>query len=240
MLGRPAESMAHCQRHLAIVREVGHRRGEAEALGNQGVLYYLLGDAGPAREHLEASLMIAREISYAYLEGNCLGWLGKVAEQEGDPVRAEDLLKQSLAVDREIGNPLGIGGTELALGALLARLGRDDDARRHLEAARSTAAEIGDPSIEVLSACHLAQLPGGDATAARSSLDQREHLLRNAELIQARFLLWKATRARADLEEAHRLLEYFREHAPEEYRDTVIRNVPLNREIAAAWEARGS
>jgi hypothetical protein len=56
--------------------------------------------------------------------------------------------------------------------------------------------------------------------------------------MQARFLLWKATNAPTHLEEAKRLLDFARDHAPEEYRETMIANVPLHRDIMAAWEAR--
>ena len=41
------------------------------------------------------------------------------------------------------------------------------------------------------------------------------------------------------LDEAHRLLQHLRDHAPEEYRDTMVENVPLHRDIAAAWAAQG-
>ena len=60
------------------------------------------------------------------------------------------------------------------------------------------------------------------------------------EKMEARFLLFKATKDAAQLEEAHRLLTYLSDHAPEEYRETMIKNVPLHRDIASAWkEHRG-
>ena len=37
--------------------------------------------------------------------------------------------------------------------------------------------------------------------------------------------------------EAHGLLTHLRDHAPEEYRETMIANVPLHREIIDAWIA---
>ncbi len=54
-----------------------------------------------------------------------------------------------------------------------------------------------------------------------------------------RFCLWQATKDRAHLEEAHRLLMYAREHVSEEYRDTMLQNVPLHRDIMKAWEEHG-
>ena len=46
--------------------------------------------------------------------------------------------------------------------------------------------------------------------------------------------------ARAHLERAHDHLTFLRDHAPAEYRDTMVENVPLHRDIAAAWEAHGA
>ena len=37
---------------------------------------------------------------------------------------------------------------------------------------------------------------------------------------------------------AHRLLSHLRDHAPEEHRETMIENVPLNRDIHRARAAR--
>ena len=56
--------------------------------------------------------------------------------------------------------------------------------------------------------------------------------------MEARFLLWKATGNRALLQEAHRLLVTLRDHMPPEYRETMIVNVPLHRDIQAAWETK--
>ena len=54
-------------------------------------------------------------------------------------------------------------------------------------------------------------------------------------VMNARFLLWQATRDRAHLVEAKRLLDFLVEHAPPECRESMLANVRLHREIAAAW-----
>ena len=60
------------------------------------------------------------------------------------------------------------------------------------------------------------------------------------ERVEASFLLWRATQDGSYLEAAHGLLRHFREHAPEQSRDTLIGNVPFHREIMAAWEEHGA
>ncbi len=88
-----------------------------------------------------------------------------------------------------------------------------------------------------MAACRLALLPAGDAAAAKSVFEEFEDRLEHADKLEALHCLWQATRDRAHLEQAHRLLMDAREHASEEYRDSMIENVPLNRDIMKAWEA---
>jgi hypothetical protein len=54
-----------------------------------------------------------------------------------------------------------------------------------------------------------------------------------------RFLLWQATHDRAHLAEAKRLLDFMVEHAPPDCRESMLANVRLHREIAAAAKAAG-
>ena len=48
----------------------------------------------------------------------------------------------------------------------------------------------------------------------------------------------EATGDRSHLEVAHELLVHLRDHAPPEYRETMIVKVPLYRDIQAAWDVR--
>ena len=55
----------------------------------------------------------------------------------------------------------------------------------------------------------------------------------------ARFHLWRATAECEHLKEARRHLDHPLEHPSEEYRESMLKNVRLNRQIWAAWEAEG-
>ena len=57
--------------------------------------------------------------------------------------------------------------------------------------------------------------------------------------MEARFLLWQATRDAAHLAEAKRRLEFIVEHAPADCRESMLANVRLHREIAAAARGEG-
>jgi hypothetical protein len=92
----------------------------------------------------------------------------------------------------------------------------------------------------VVAGCYLASLGQEDAAAARAALEEGGRAMGFGARMEARFVLFNATAAAADLAEAHAMLTQLRDRAPEEYRSSVIENVPLHREIAAAWAARGA
>ena len=85
----------------------------------------------------------------------------------------------------------------------------------------------------------LARRPGGDVTAALAALAAHEGRVEARVAMEARFLLWQATRDPAHLAEAKRLLAFIVEHAPPECRESMLANVRLHREIAAAASEEG-
>ena len=70
-----------------------------------------------------------------------------------------------------------------------------------------------------------------------SALAEHEARTEFPDRLSARFRLWELTGDRKHLDEAHRLLGFMRDHAPEEDRDSMIENVPLHRDIMAAWNS---
>ena len=71
-------------------------------------------------------------------------------------------------------------------------------------------------------------------------LEEVEERVPHASRMEARLRLWELTQDRAHLAEAHRLLGYARDHAPVDYRTSMIENVPLHRDIMKAWEEHGT
>ena len=61
-LGSHAEAREHYEQSLALARETGDRRGEANATGSLGIVHLSLGRHADAREHHERWLALAREI----------------------------------------------------------------------------------------------------------------------------------------------------------------------------------
>jgi len=78
--------------------------GEGHILGNLGLTYARLGDAGRAIGYQEQRLGIAREIGGRREEGAALGNMGNVYGQLGDARRAIGYHIEALEIAREIGN----------------------------------------------------------------------------------------------------------------------------------------
>ena len=79
-------------------------------------------------------------------------------------------------------------------------------------------------------------MPEGDVEEAKADLAEAGE---GGKKKKRKYYLWKATGKREHLAEAKRLLDYRVEHAPEEYRESMLKNVRLNREIMEAWEEHG-
>ena len=153
------------------------------------------------------------------------GWIHRLRDEP-----AEARAAYALAVEE--GWPSQVARGNLGLGLLLMDAGQEDEAGPCLDLALKLGRETQEHSTAL-----LALLAKGDVTEAIALLDEMGARLPYATVMEARFLLWKATGERAHLDEAHERLLFLRDHAPEAYRETILTVLPLHREIVAAWEA---
>jgi len=188
---------------------------------------------------MDTGLTVAREIGDRYNEAFALGWLADLSAEEGDAATSEHRYAEAIALRREIGHRSGEAETLVARGAHFARQGLETQARADLGAAQAIARELSLRGTELLATAHLATLAGGDVDAALAALPANEPHAEMQEAVEARFLLWQATRDPAHLAEAKRLLDFIVEHAPLDCHQTMLANVRLHREIAAAAREQG-
>ncbi|MHC4225632.1 MAG: tetratricopeptide repeat protein, partial [Planctomycetota bacterium] len=233
-LGRYAEALACFEKHVKVEKEKGDRRTWGIGLVNLGRLQAALGDPDSGRATLEESRSLLRAIGQRRPESYALHRLGVVEEQVGDFDGAERLYERALAVRREMQYASGVAETLLAFGRLRLAQGRAQEAIRLLSEAQGVSREIDRPDEIALSGAYL-----GDTVAAEDALAFYGERMRVAEAMEVRFVLWRAKRRRGHLEEAHRLLCHLRDHSPESYRDTLVANVPLHRDLMRAWEEHG-
>ena len=236
-LGHYAEAREHREHHLALAREIGDRPGEARALLHLGVVLHGLGRLAEAREHQERSLTLAREIYFRALEGSALLSVADLDAEDGNATATEQRLAEALEVFRAIG--FCRAEALCARGALLARRGRTEESRAALGEALAIAHDLSLPSVEVLATAQLARLPGGDVAAALVTLAAHEGRVWVSDAMEARSLLWQATRDPTHLAEAKRRLDFLVAHAPPDCRESMLSNVRLHREIAAAAKEHG-
>jgi serine/threonine protein kinase/tetratricopeptide (TPR) repeat protein len=235
-VGRYAEALSYFERRLAISREIGDRHGEAIALVNLGPVRLALGDAVGAREALTESLAICRTIGAQYPEGYALHGLGAVAEAEDELIAALRLHGEALDLRRAIRHADGIVESLLAIGELRRRSGDPSRARAAAAEAAALAEARGFTSEVVVARAILACLPEGDADAA---VAEHARFVAQGDSSRVRLLLWHATGDLVHLAEAKRLLDHIIAQAPPEYRESMVANVPLHREIAEAARAHG-
>jgi serine/threonine-protein kinase len=236
-LGHPGEALVHQARQLALSRETGQRDPEAIALCNQGIAYALFGDFDRAQRLLEASRSLCAGAGLGF-EGQTLYELAVLEEYRGEVGGAERLYREALALFRKHEGRRVIALALVALGRLLAGLGRDKEAREHLTESLGLAQELDYAREAVLASIHLALLPGGDCDSALEVFRAHESRLSHYEKMRALFRLWEGRGDVSHLEEAHRLLMELRSHSPVEYQETMMANVPLHHEIRAAWATR--
>ncbi|MCU0727481.1 MAG: tetratricopeptide repeat protein, partial [Planctomycetes bacterium] len=237
--GRCAEARNHYQLYFALAREIADRSSEAIAKVNLGSVSRFLGRCAEAREHSERSLAIAREIGDRRVEGYALASLGYLADAEGDPDGARLRHGEALALRRALGAKNEVAATLAALGDLERRAGEAERAAALLDEALAIGRETGSPELLVPAAASRSLLPGGDIAAALAAFREHGERIPHMARMAARFLLFEATGDPTHLAEAKRLLDFAVEHAPEDCRESMLRNVRLHREIMAAAKEEG-
>jgi tetratricopeptide (TPR) repeat protein len=236
--GELAEELFALEEKLSIARQIGSRMDEGWAVGMLAHVRLRLGDRERAEVEIASATEIAEETGDSLLALNTTRAAAGLAEARGEPDKSRDLARDAVRGARELGIPGETAGSLILLGDLLLEQGTGQEAREALREALALAEENDIPSGIVEAAALLALLPGGDPAAAEAAFAAHEARLSHGGRMEVRFRLWRATGAAAHLEEAHRKLEHLVEHAPDEYRETMIANVPVHRNIAAAWADR--
>ena len=130
-LGEYRPAIDYQEQALAILREIGDRKGEGAVLGNLEICYEWLGEYRHAIDYQVQSLAIRREIGDRQGEGNTLGNLGICYKFLGEYSRVIDYHEQSLAIAREIGYPYLEANELTTLGELDTATGQLAEARKH-------------------------------------------------------------------------------------------------------------
>ncbi|MHC4504827.1 MAG: tetratricopeptide repeat protein, partial [Planctomycetota bacterium] len=227
------------EKSLALAREIGDRRGEAIATGHLGSVCRIQGRREEARAQFERRLALAREIGDRSGEGHVLDSLASLKDGEGNAGTAVRLCGEALALLRKLGERGAAAETLVAMGAIELRQDDHESAIAHLEEALSLSQEVKQPKTILLATVHRARLPGRGIEPALAALEEHEQRVPHDTKTECRYRLWELAEDKAHLAEAKRLLDFAVEQSPDEYRDSMIENVPLHRDIMRAWEGHG-
>jgi tetratricopeptide (TPR) repeat protein len=104
-IGALLKAIEFYEQQLTITRELSDQRGEGNALGNLGVAYKNLGDAGKAIEFYEQALVVDREIGDRRAEGTTLWNSALALEKLGDRVQAIARAEAALRICEAIEDP---------------------------------------------------------------------------------------------------------------------------------------
>lgn len=171
-LGDP-EAVSWRDRAFPIYAALGDLVGQARALGNRGVDAYYDGDWDHALELYERAADLASRAgdvkNQIVLQSN----ISEILSDRGDAEAAHELLLDVLATSRAARYEAGIALALGNLGRACTRLGRSDDAHRHLAEAQARWGDIGDEAMVTEIALRVAEqhLDDSDIDAAEAELE---------------------------------------------------------------------
>jgi tetratricopeptide (TPR) repeat protein/DNA-binding SARP family transcriptional activator len=102
--GRPADAIKEYRRAVAIYREIGDLRGEADSLNNIGMCYAYMSRDGEAIIHHQKALQISQDLSERYEQAIALRNIAEVHRRAGRYGVAIENFERSLALARAIGD----------------------------------------------------------------------------------------------------------------------------------------
>jgi tetratricopeptide (TPR) repeat protein len=233
--GRLEAAMARYRQCELISRETGDVEGEVSALLNLGASYLILGALGRSEELLRRAERTAAHVGARRMAGYAAARrvsLLSIREQFED---AEELCREVIGGWEEIEYEVGVTNMRATLGYILYRLGREEEAVRELDAVLEAEPEPTKDVHLLVPLCVRALLPGGDPDRAAAALEDLEERQEMELRVFCHLQLYLARGDRSHLERGYRTLMQMRDHAPKEYRETMLTEVPVHREVVEAY-----
>jgi len=105
LLGNYREARSFCQQAMPLIRQAGHRNGEAHTWDSLGYANHQLGDLAQAAACYQHALGIFREVGDRYNEAATLGRLGDTRQAAGSPRRAREAWQQAMDILDDLDHP---------------------------------------------------------------------------------------------------------------------------------------
>ncbi len=227
-------ALAYGHENLELSRRGRYREGEALALVGLAGAAHRLGDSAVARSRFEWALAAARTAELRAVEAAGLAGLAALLADAGAWEEAADRYREALALCRRMGHRRGIAGALLGLSALHHERGERRLATEMAAEATEMAAMTGEAALRLRAAVCAAWVGAAPVEDARETSVECAGRTGCFDRIEADVRLWRLTGEGAYADEARGLLEEAVGLAPEEYRSSMVENVPLHRMVAAA------
>jgi len=174
-LGQPDLAIHHHQDALVHAKEIGAPSLQASALNDLGNIYVNTGRAEEALDSFREALAVARAGGVPHEEASALLGQGLVLVFQGKPERALDSLGQALTLLESLDGTASNRAEALGqMAAVYQRLGRLEEARKHLDRALSANQETqdADRAVSLLNSLGTIHLRSGRLEEARRSYEQ--------------------------------------------------------------------
>jgi tetratricopeptide (TPR) repeat protein len=120
--GMPETAMQNLEKSVTLCREIGNRKGEAEAIIEFGKIKEAAGDHSGAENDFKNALRIFTEINYRPGQADAIGSLGDPFYTQGDFQKSLDYYRQSERILLETQDPISLAETWIKVGSALVQL----------------------------------------------------------------------------------------------------------------------
>lgn len=229
---------------LKIFRETGDRLGEAEILGNFGVISEAVGQPRQALAYFEKVLPLMQAEGDRRGEARMLHSIGSVYDDLGEPLKSIEYYEKALAIRRAMNDKTPVANTSVNLASVLKAMGETQKAIELLTAAAEYYRTSGDRRAEAIALNNLGTASDdlGDYAQAVKFYEQslqlnRELKLREQEarsLSNIAITSLKLNNADKALEFQEKALQIFRELKDKNAEAMLLTNISLS------WQKKGN
>jgi tetratricopeptide (TPR) repeat protein len=234
MIGNLGEAIDYTEKSRKLSAD-GDRERHGINCQNLGEMRRLIGHTEGAEEILKEARAIFLSIGSRRYAAAVANVQGQMSQDAGDFDEATRLHLEALELYRQVRDFRGQARCHIYGGRVRRMTGDTDEAARAFAEAAAIADQIEAPEFDAYAAAQAAPLPGGSVDDARRAMRDYGSRLEFPDEMDAYFALWEAGRNPEDLAKAHEMLTHLRDRTPEEYRESMIENVPLHKAIMEAY-----